>query len=244
MLARTVTRFLTIAVLRNTVLNERRILDTQFMPVDRPFKDGDIEPLAVVYTEKGVRHSRGKIELDLVIDIAGGVKSISEIRHSENGPVYAYEVEPPESDGAAELACDLVEDDIAAALMDIENPIGDVWREFCELRGPVQTLCGADDRGVRRATRRLFFPLNVPRGLSRGRKLTGAWDTAVSVLEAHDMSWMNVVGQLIRTRMEQGNSHAWVNPAEMDGLTQSEVKILHMPHPINFSRTEEPPAGG
>ncbi|KZL02269.1 MULTISPECIES: hypothetical protein [unclassified Pseudovibrio] len=241
MLARSVTRLLTIAALRGSVLPESNLFDSQFIPADRPFRGEQKEPFAIIYTEKSVRPLSRKMELDLVIDIAAGIKSVSAVRETEDGPIIAYDIEAPPSDGAAELACDMVEDDIAAALTNIENSMSDAWREFCELRGPIQTLCGSDGRGVPRATRRLLFPLKVPVGPQRGTKLTGSWDAAVGALEAFDMPWMRTVGELIRTRFEYGEAKPWVHPVELAGLSQPEVRLLHMPHSDGFVRTNEPP---
>lgn len=241
MLARAVTRLLTIAALRGVVLPEHNLFDSQFIPVDRPFRDDQIEPIAIVYTEKSVRPLARKMELDLVIDIAAGIKSVSAVRETEGGPIIAYDIEAPPSDGAAELACDMVEDDISAALSNIENAMSDAWRGFCELRGPIQTLCGSDGRGVPRATRRLLFPLKVPPGPQRGTKLTGAWDAAVKTLEIHDMPWMRIVAELIRARFEHGKAQPWVRPVELAGLSQPEVRLLHMPHAEGFVRKNEPP---
>jgi len=241
MLARSVTRLLTIAALRGTVLPENNLFDSQFVPIDRPFRADQKEPIAIVYTEKSVRSLSRKMELDLVIDIAASIKSVSAVRETDDGPIIAYDVEAPPSDGAAELACDMVEDDIAAALTNIENVMSDAWREFCELRAPIQTLCGSDGRGVPRATRRLLFPLQVPPGPKRGTKLTGSLDRAVSTLENHDMAWMRSVGELIRTRFEHGEAKPWVHPVELAGLSQPEVRLLHMPHADCFSRMNEHP---
>lgn len=231
MIARTVLRLLTKLALEESAFEKGRAYDTIFAPFDKAFSDEEREPFAVIYTEKTVIPTDQKPpSVELVIDFVAGAY---ELQVQEGQPTLVF----PASDAAAEMSCDVRGQRILDGLQELSGFWSDLWRDFVNVEGSVEMICGADARGIHRATRRMVFntmTLSVP---PLGEPLAHTWLRVVEAFEAHEQRAVKAVGALVRAMLEgkEPNAADWVQIEEMN-LSRADVQILGLPHSPDWSR--------
>nr|WP_319513696.1 hypothetical protein [uncultured Cohaesibacter sp.] len=234
MLAKTLLRMLTIQVLMEVPSLRQNIEDSLIVPLDEG-KDADWpEIAAIVYTEVLERQfdNSKKPHVDLIIDLLAGVEGVFNLDDGEQVII------PQVMNAKAELHCDLVEDDITAALKDTSNDWAEIWRRFATVNGTVKSYCGSDAKGKKRALRRIVFPVDVFNSPTRGKALTGAWADAITKLEADGLDHYKPVAALIRKVLEgQGDVSDWVAAVEQTPLDRTSAYILGLTIGETESRT-------
>ena len=230
-------RHCAVQAIKGATIFDQNVADSTFaaldMTADGTLTTNEDRPWIAVYTDEGraggadVRSLRQNGALDFVVEF--GIASAMTYIDPDTGASVIQGVNIPATDAAMELALDVVDAQIVAALT-ADTPWADVWRDISD--GVTQIdrrrTAGADN-GMRLAARQMRVTLKCKPDPVRGQPLasTSVWARFRALVDGTPLA--ATVDTIIGT---PGAAVTWQQIMASRGMTEAAISALGQNRPI------------
>ena len=236
-LARLAMRIATARALRGATLAEGRVHDSAIAPIDQTIAE-ERQPILIVTTDDhelevtGRDLFQGNVSCDLVIEAAiaarvevAGEESIITIPHTDEG---------------MELALDLMEHQVMAALIRGRTPWSRVWMKLVPRISRRLSRRGASvEKGVRFAARQIVLSCDLIEAPTDGAAIAAgtAWADLLSVME--EDTDLAPISRMLRSEIEGSPLADWRRAANMLGIHLETANALGLGSVLDLSEDPE-----
>ena len=215
-LARLAMRIAAARALRGTTLAETRVYDSAIAPIDQTIAE-ERQPILIVTTDDhelqvtGRDLSHGTVSCDLVIEAA--IAARVEVAGGESV------ITIPHTDEGMELALDLMEHQVMAALTRERSAWSRVWMKLVPRISRRLSRRGASvEKGVRFAARQIVLTCDLIEAPTDGAAVAEGttWADVLSVME--DDADLEPIARMLRSEIEGAPLADWRRAANMLGI--------------------------
>ena len=237
-LARLAMRIAAARALRGATLAEGRVYDSAIAPIDETIAE-ERQPILIVTTddhEMGVTGRdlfQGHIACDLVIEVAiaarvevAGEESVITIPHTDEG---------------MELALDLMEHQVMAALTRERSDWSRVWMKLVPRLSRRLSRRGASvEKGVRFAARQIVLTCDLIEAPADGAAIAEgtAWADLLSVMEAD--TDISPIARMLRAEIEGTPLADWRRAANMLGIHLETADAIGLGPVLDLAQDPQP----
>jgi len=223
-LARLAMRIAAARALRGTTLAEARVHDSAIAPIDQTIAE-ERQPILIVTTDDhemevtGRDLFHGNVSCDLVVEAAiaarvevAGEESVITIPHTDEG---------------MELALDLMEHQVMAALTQERSDWSRVWMKLVPRISRRLSRRGASvEKGVRFAARQIVLTCDLIEVPSDGAAIAAgtAWADLLDVMEGD--TDLAPIAQMLRLEIEGSPLAGWKRAANMLGIHKATANAI------------------
>lgn len=220
----------------NTIAGEA-VFDSMIDPVDARL-EGEPRPLIVVYTDDQQSDPEGRSDYfqggtcDMVIEVVVGSRAVVAVPE-ELGGGNAFQIEIPNTDGGFEFSLDLIEAQVARALVGDLSPWARVWRSLSTSTPRYASRRGASVKNATRfAARQMTISTEPLIDLDRGMPIDPAspWGEMLALMEADQD--LRGYAAIVRAHFETEPLTEWRRTAERLGVNLETVSALGL-GPVN-----------
>lgn len=237
-LARLAMRIAAARALRGATLAEGRVYDSAILPIDETIAE-ERQPILIVTTDDhelevtGRDLFHGNVSCDLVIEaaIAARVEVVGE----------ESMITIPHTDEGMELALDLMEHQVMAALTRERNPWSRVWMKLVPRISRRLSRRGASvEKGVRFAARQIVLTCDLIEAPTDGAAVGEGttWADFLSVMAAD--TDLAPIAQMLRSEIEGTPLADWRRAANMLGILRETVDAIGLGPVLDLGSDPEP----
>ena len=239
-LARLATRIAAARALRGATLAENRVYDSAIAPIDQTIAE-ERQPILIVTTDDhemevtGRDLFHGNVSCDLVIEAA--IAARVDVSAGDDGEIA---ITIPHTDEGMELALDLMEHQVMAALIRERSPWSRVWMKLVPRISRRLSRRGASvEKGVRFAARQIVLTCDLIEAPSDGAAIAAgtAWVDLLSVME--EDTDLAPISRMLRAEIEGSPLADWRRTANMLGIHLETADAIGLGPVLDLSEDPE-----
>ncbi len=240
-LARLAMRIAAARALRGATFAESRVYDSAIAPIDETIAE-ERQPILIVTTDDhemevtGRDLFHGTVACDLVIEAA--IAARVEVPGEDGGESI---ITIPHTDEGMELALDLMEHQVMAALVRERTPWSRVWMNLVPRISRRLSRRGASvEKGVRFAARQIVLTCDLIEAPTDGAPVAAgtAWADVIEIMGAD--ADLAPIAQMLRSEIEGQPLADWRRAANMLGIHLKTADVIGLGPVLDLAQDPQP----